>query len=108
MQFLQTNRCPELVHRLVAAGVEEKREDLQGVAAKEGADNQEVIGGAVERVGWGEDAEGAEGVGRGWRQGRSGRLSIDTANQCKQCKLLIACCHNQSGLLNWKPMNKHS
>ena len=78
MQFLQTNRCPELLHKLVAAGVEEKSEDLQGVAALTGADNQEVIGGGVERVGWGEDAEGAEGVGRGSRQGRSGKLSIGT------------------------------
>ena len=45
---------------------------------KEGADNQEEIGGGVERVGWGEDAEGAEGVGVGSRQGRSGKLSIGT------------------------------
>ena len=32
----------------------------------------------MERVDWGEDAEGAEGVGRGIRQGRSGKLSIGT------------------------------
>ena len=31
----------------------------------------------MERVDWGEDAEGAEGVGR-IRQGRSGKLSIGT------------------------------
>ena len=48
---------------------------------KEGADNQEVIGGGVERVDWGEDAEGAKGVGRGQAGQEQKAVHRHSANQ---------------------------
>ena len=40
--------------------------------------------------------------------GAVGMVHRHSVNQCSQCKLQMERCHNQTGLLNWRPMNKHS